>query len=102
MVVNLLKFKPDGGREEYMRYVQGALNLLPQEGRIVYSGKAGPDIIDGIDWDYVALTEYPGIDAFAAVMTDPKYLRESAPIRSSALEKTLCMISYPSALEDGF
>ena len=60
VMVNLLKFKPDGGREEYQRYAQKIQPILKKIGaRILFSGEAKVCMIGNGDWDQIALVEYP-------------------------------------------
>ena len=101
VVVNLLKFKADGGREAYSRYWQ-ALPAFPPGTRILYSGEAGPDLAAGEDWDFVLLVEYSDFDALAGAATRPEYQSGAASLRPDALEKTLAMISYPAAVSEIF
>lgn len=59
VLVNLLKFKEDGGREAYQRYgaIAGAL-FQRAGGEIVYAGSAGPLVAEGQDWDEVILARF--------------------------------------------
>lgn len=60
VMVNLLKFKPDGGAAEYAKYAAGIEPILKKIGaRILFSGKAQFCLIGQADWDAVALVQYP-------------------------------------------
>jgi len=60
VMVNLLKFKPDGGAEEYGEYGQKVQPILESIGaRLIFSGQAKVCMIGAGDWDSVALVEYP-------------------------------------------
>jgi uncharacterized protein (DUF1330 family) len=102
VMVNLLKFKPDGGREAYAKYLQATTPVVPPGMRILYSGKAGADVADGEDWDFVGIAEYPSFKAFADMVVSPTYQIQAIPIRPAALEKTLLMISQPADVSELF
>ena len=102
VMVNLLKFKPDGGREAYAKYLQATSPTIPAGMRILYSGKAGADVAGGEDWDFVGLAEYPSFNAFADMAASPIYQKQAIPFRPAALEKTLYMISYPADVSEIF
>ena len=60
VMVNLLKFKPNGGREEYQKYAQQIQPILKRIGaRILFSGEAKVCLIGNGNWDQIALVEYP-------------------------------------------
>ena len=102
VVLNLLKFKPDGGREAYARYVQETFHTLPAGTRIVYSGKAGPLLADGEDWDVMFLLEWPSFDMLAGSLANPEYQSGAANLRHLALERTQLMVTYPAEMAELF
>ena len=60
VMVNLLKFKPDGGADEYAKYAAAVRPLLQSVGaKILFSSQAAVCLIGNGDWDAVALVEYP-------------------------------------------
>ena len=60
VMVNLLKFKPDGGREEYAKYSEGLVEIFKKVGaKVLFSGAAESCLVGHGDWDAVALVEYP-------------------------------------------
>lgn len=77
VMLNLLKFRPDGGREAYLHYGEGVLPLLARVGaRILWQGRADSVVIgtgsaDG--WDAVVLVEYPSRRAFLDMVSSPEY-----------------------------
>ena len=74
VMVNLLKFKPDGGAAEYAKYSAGVAPLLKKVGgRILFSGAAKYCWIGSADWDAVALVEYPNKEALMEMATSPEY-----------------------------
>jgi uncharacterized protein (DUF1330 family) len=98
VLVNLLKFRADGGREAYQRYGAIAGPLFRRAGaEIIYAGTAGPLVAEGQDWDEVILARFDSIDRFIEMAGDPRYQTEARHEREAALERTLWMVSQPSA-----
>ena len=74
VMVNLLKFKPDGGEDEYAKHLSGIKPLLQKVGaRIVFSGQAAVCVIGKGDWDSVILVEYPTPSALVQMATSEDY-----------------------------
>jgi hypothetical protein len=100
VMINLLKFRADGGREAYRRYLEAAGEAVRSRGgnrpRLLYAGIVGDDFGDGEDWDFLMLAEYDDYNHYVETMMDPLYQTEAVPIRPEALEKTLFMVSYPA------
>lgn len=100
VMINLLKFRADGGREAYRRYIEVAGEAVRSRGaqrpRVLYAGIVGDDFGDGEDWDFLTLAEYNDYNHYAETMLNPAYQSEAVPIRPEALEKTLFMVSYPA------
>ena len=87
VMLNLLRFKPDGGRERYLEYLGMAGPLVARHGaEIVYAGDGSTPLAaePGQDWDAVALVRYPTRRAFADMVADPDY-QKADPVRLSAL-----------------
>ena len=78
VMLNLLRFAPDGGQQTYMRYVEGFAPLSPRYGlEVVYVGAAGSPLVAddaGSTWDMVAIIRYPSRQAFVDMVGDPDYL----------------------------
>ena len=78
VMLNLLRFVPDGGQQTYMRYAEGFAPLTPRYGlEVVYIGAAGsPLVADDAEsaWDMIALIRYPSRQAFVDMVGDPDYL----------------------------
>lgn len=86
-MLNLLAFKPDGGRERYAEYGAAVLPLLEKAGgRLVFQGEAAPVVLGGDSWDLVLLVEYPTRGAFLEMIQSPAY-QEIAHLRTEALAK---------------
>lgn len=91
-MLNLLRFKPDGGREQYERYGQAAQPFLARVGASArYVGGVAATIIGGEPWDLVILVDYPSKQAFFSMVADPDYpnaLRGDALVDS----RLYCMV----------
>jgi len=86
-MLNLLSFKPDGGRERYMEYGEAVLPLLEKAGgRLVFQGAAAPVVLGEDSWDLVLLVEYPTRSAFLQMIQSPEY-QAIAHLRTEALAK---------------
>ena len=83
VMLNLLRFKPDGGAEEYARSGTAAAPHLRHSGATLnYIGEVAATIIGGEDWDRIILVEYPSKVAFLEMFSNPDYPGE---IRAGAL-----------------
>ncbi|WP_413806373.1 DUF1330 domain-containing protein [Streptomyces sp. OE57] len=98
VMLNLLRFRPDGGRESYQRYMEA---LGPEiHGRyglhVEYLGNGGRALVaeDGQAWDAVLLVRYPSRQAFADMARDPDY-RAVAHLRAEALVESVLQPTVP-------
>ncbi len=83
VMVNLLRFAPDGGREQYERYGKAAAPFLADSGATLrYIGDHLATIIGGEEWDHIILVQYPTKQAFIDMTSAPGYPSE---IRAGAL-----------------
>ena len=74
MLVNLLKFKPDGGADEYAKYVTGVTPLLQNVGaKILFTGEAVACLIGNGDWDMFVLAEYPTPAALSQMVNSDEH-----------------------------
>jgi len=86
-MLNLLAFKPDGGRERYAEYGEAVLPLLEKAGgRLVFQGEASPVVLGSESWDLALLVEYPTRRAFLEMIQSPEY-QEIAHLRTEALTR---------------
>lgn len=88
VMVNLMKFHPGDGRDQYARYVAAATPHLQRVGATMrYAGDAGAGVLgDGLWWDAIMLVEYPTPQAFVDMVSDPGY-RDAHRLRNAALER---------------
>jgi uncharacterized protein (DUF1330 family) len=75
VMVNLLKFKPDGGAESYKKYYEATKQIMEGKGisRVVYRGNGLMPVIGEEEWDEIALYEYDSIDAFIEMNRNKEY-----------------------------
>jgi uncharacterized protein (DUF1330 family) len=87
VMLNLLAFKPDGGRERYEEYGAAVAPLLEKVGgRIVYVGAPASPLLGDEGWDMVAMVEYPSRGAFLEMIGSPEY-QAIGHLRTEALSK---------------
>ncbi len=89
VMLNLLKFKPNGGLESYKQYIQAASPFVEAVGgKTIYLGK--PDeLLNGDEtWDLMMLVQYPSRAAFLDMANDPEYIKIHA-YREEAVEKAM-------------
>lgn len=97
VMLNLLRFKPDGGRESYDRYVEEIVPFLERVGgRVVYVGDTGTTLVapEGHDWDCVLLVWYPSREAFSRMVADPEY-QQITGLRTAALSEAVLQATSP-------
>jgi uncharacterized protein (DUF1330 family) len=77
VMVNLLKFRADGGRESYVRYVQDAAAHLARVGGTVHYAGNSPAVVIGEGekpwWDAILVVEYPTPAAFLDMVTNEEF-----------------------------
>lgn len=99
VMLNLLRFQPDGGRERYTEYIRRMAPLVERYGMtILYAGNGLPALAagPGQSWDAVALVRYPNRKAFTAMIADPLYA-EVEPYRTAALVDGVLQPTKPFA-----
>ncbi|MFG1645843.1 DUF1330 domain-containing protein [Amycolatopsis sp. NPDC049252] len=101
VMLNLLRFRPDGGRESYQRYAEAlGQSINARYGlSLEYLGDGGRALVaeDGQAWDMVVLVRYPDRRAFAAMIRDPDY-QAVAHLRSDALVESVLQPTSPVAV----
>ncbi|AYD01038.1 DUF1330 domain-containing protein [Neorhizobium sp. NCHU2750] len=76
VMLNLIRFEPDGGRQRYLQYLQLAKPILARFGaKILFGGDGLPVLTTGQEqgWDAVVLVQYPHRSAFKTMVADPDY-----------------------------
>ncbi|MFW5874934.1 MAG: DUF1330 domain-containing protein [Desulfosalsimonas sp.] len=85
VMLNLLKFKPDGGAELYGKYSEVAGRLVTEiGGKILYYGNQKMPVIGHEEWDAVLLVQYPSVSAFLTMTSDERY-QKAVHYRNEAL-----------------
>jgi uncharacterized protein (DUF1330 family) len=98
VMLNLLRFKPDGGRERYQEYVEHFRRTAsPFGAEVVYVGDGSTAVVaePGQAWDAVLLVRYPSRQAFTDMIRDPAY-QEGTHLRSEALEEAVLQATVPT------
>jgi uncharacterized protein (DUF1330 family) len=89
VMLNLLRFKPDGGRDTYNSYATAIVPHLEKVGgQVVYFGTTGTALVApsaDTSWDAVLLVRYPSRQAFSAMVADPEY-QQITHLRTEALD----------------
>lgn len=94
-MLNLLKFKKEGGQEAYFRYIKDSGPYVRKVGaEALYFGKANELLYGTEEWDVVMLVRYPSREAFLQMVNDPGY-REVHKLREQALERTVLYATDP-------
>jgi uncharacterized protein (DUF1330 family) len=77
VMVNLLKFKKQGGRARYLRYGELVAPHLERVGATIRYGGTAPAVIIGDGerpwWDAILIVEYPSPAAFVEMVTTEEY-----------------------------
>jgi uncharacterized protein (DUF1330 family) len=97
VMLNLLRFRSDGGRERYLEYAR----RFEQEGgrfgaEVLYVGDGSTTLVaeDGQAWDAVLIVRYPSRQAFSDMVRDPDYSRITA-LRTDALTEAVLQATTP-------
>src|SRR5436305_6473822 len=74
-MLNLLRYKPDGGRESYAMYADALREtyLAKYGAEVLYAGQGSTALVaeDGKVWDAVSLARYPSRQACRSIVADP-------------------------------
>ncbi|MBB3441191.1 DUF1330 domain-containing protein [Rhizobium sp. BK379] len=76
VMLNLIRFEPDGGKQRYLEYLRMAKPILARFGaKILFGGNGLPVLTTGQEkgWDAVVLVQYPRRSAFKNMVADPEY-----------------------------
>lgn len=97
IMVNMLKYKPDGGRKSYARYERAIRDLLINRigARLLSRGEVMMPVIGDEDWDDIFMVQYPSIAAFIEMQRDPEY-QAAAAHRSAALDDSRLFMLRPT------
>jgi uncharacterized protein (DUF1330 family) len=77
VMINLLEFKRPDGARSYARYAgEVQAHLERAQARVLYVGQQRQMVIGHGEqawWDSIIVVEYPSVDAFLAMVSDPDY-----------------------------
>ncbi|WP_068091198.1 DUF1330 domain-containing protein [Novosphingobium rosa] len=76
VMLNLIRFQPDGGRDRYLDYLGMAKPILERFGaKILFGGDGLAVLTEGQaeEWDAVVLVQYPQRSTFRDMVADPDY-----------------------------
>jgi uncharacterized protein (DUF1330 family) len=98
VMLNLLRFKPDGGRESYAKYaaaLQGTY-LDKYGAEVIYAGQGSTALVaeDGQAWDAVLLVRYPSRQHFSRMVADADY-QQFTHFRTEALTEAVLQATIP-------
>lgn len=95
VMVNLLRFKPEGGEALYEKYSQLVYPILKKIGaRVIYQGSGIMTFIGDDYWDSVLLVAYPSRSAFVQMINDPEYI-EASRYREEGLVDSRLYVTRP-------
>lgn len=100
VMLNLLRFKADGGLSSYLQYAKEANKFVEGVGgKVLYLGK--PDeLLNGEElWDLLMLVQYPSRKAFLQMANNPEYLK-THHFREEALERAVLYATDPVIFKD--
>jgi len=98
VMLNLLKFKPDGGAQRYGRYASQVEKMVTDRGgKTVYAGLAGELLTGSEEWDAVLLVRYPSRQAFLDMIKSAEY-QKAHKDREAALERAVLYETRPGDL----
>lgn len=79
VMINLLQFRADDGRQSYIRYAHQVVPHLQRVGGTVRYAGASPTMVIGDGekpwWDAIIVVEYPSPAAFLDMVTNEEYLK---------------------------
>ncbi len=97
VMLNLLKFKADGGEEAYGKYAAAVGEIVARHGgKVIYVGRAAELMVGAEEWDAVALVQYPTRRALTEMFDSPEY-QAIHHYREEGLERTVLYATDPLA-----
>lgn len=102
LMLNLLEFAQDGGRERYAEYGRVASAAVQDRGGMVlYHGERITGLADAsVGWDSVVCVRYPSRGAYLDLQRDAAY-RKALPDRRTSLARRLLYVTQPGSLPGG-
>jgi len=97
VMLNMLKYKADGGRESYAEYGAKVIDFLNEVGaEILYASETSTALVapEGWDWDSVMLIRYPSRAKFLEMVTNPGY-QAIGHLRTEGLDEAILQATKP-------
>ncbi|MBN1473998.1 MAG: DUF1330 domain-containing protein [Syntrophaceae bacterium] len=96
VMLNLLKFNKEGGREAYFQYIKESGPYVEGVGaKVTYFG-IPKELLQGMeDWDLLMLVQYPSRKAFLKMANNPDYVKVHDEFRKNALERAVLYATDP-------
>jgi uncharacterized protein (DUF1330 family) len=97
VMLNLLKYRPDGGAEGYASYATAIQPFLDKVGaKLLYIGDTSTVLVgpEEHDWDCLLLVRYPSRAAFSEMVADPDY-QAITGLRTEALSNAVLQATVP-------
>ena len=89
VMLNLLKFKKEGGRKSYVRYIKEAGRFIEEVGGKLLLLSKPKELLNGNQtWDLLMLVKYPSRKAFLTMVNNPEYLKIHS-FREEALDNAV-------------
>jgi uncharacterized protein (DUF1330 family) len=100
VMLNLLKFKKEGGREAYFRYIKESGPFAEKIGaKVLYIGKPNELLYGEEKWDLLLLIHYPSRKAFLEMINNPGYLK-AHEWREEGTERAVLYATEPIEFKD--
>lgn len=98
VMLNLLKFKSEGGEEAYGRYASAVGKMVAElGGKVLYAGQAMELLTGEERWDAIAIIQYPSRKVFLKMISTPEYQAAHAD-REKGLERAVLYATKPTDL----
>jgi uncharacterized protein (DUF1330 family) len=95
VMLNLLKFKKEGGRATYFRYIKESGPFVEAVGaKVLYFGKPKELLQGKEDWDLLMLVQYPSRKTFLKMANNPDYLKVHK-FRAEGAERAILYATDP-------
>jgi uncharacterized protein (DUF1330 family) len=97
VMLNLLRFRPDGGRDSYLEYARRFTQESSRFGaEVLYVGDGSTALVaePGQEWDAVLIVRYPSRQAFSDMVRDPTY-SAITHLRTGALVEAVLQATTP-------
>jgi uncharacterized protein (DUF1330 family) len=100
VMLNLLKFKKEGGKKSYARYLKEANKYVEEVGGKLLLFSRPKELLTGTEtWDLLMLVKYPSRKAFIEMANNAEYLKIHS-FREEALENAVLYATDEITLRD--